>query len=215
METLCAQEVFHCLIVTSKGLTERKANVKHFILTDTVCKGRRKPCCHCISVLSLQVVKSVLAVGCRLSVSIVKAIPLNLSVLLIAPPVDSCLPIRESLCCTVACIILIPYIIVATWKVLPVVRLWVLAIVIVQFRTLIHRILSKETCRQLHFLVDIPIPCEDGRRCEIVYNTAIALVTILITPVWIVLIIIGKPVSLVSTCTLCRTLSWVTPCRQS
>ena len=180
-----------------------------------VSKSRRKCSCHRIIVLSLHVVKCILAVGCSLAVSIVKAVPLNLAVLLVAPPVDSCLPIREGLCCAVACIALIPHVIVATWKVLPVVRLWVLAVVIVQLCALIHRILSKKTCCQLHLLVDIPIPSEDSRRCKVINNAAIALVTILITPIWVVLIVISKPVSLVSTCALCRTLSWVAPCRQS
>ena len=180
-----------------------------------VSKGRRKCSCHRIIVLSLHVVKCILTVGCSLAVSIVKAIPLNLAVLLVAPPVHSSLPIRESLCCTIACIALIPHVIVATWKVLPVVRLWVFTVVIVQLSALIHRILSKKTCCQLHLLIDIPIPSEDSRRCEVVNNAAIALVTILITPIWVVLIVVCKPVSLVSTCALCRTLSWVTPCRQS
>ncbi len=138
-------------------------------------------CCHSIIVLSLHVVKCILTVGCSLAVSIVKSIPLNLAVLLIAPPVHSCLPIRESLCCTIACIALIPHVIVATWKVLPIVRLWVFAVVIVQLSALIHRILSKKTCCQLHLFIDIPIPSEDSRRSEVVYNTAIAFVTILIT----------------------------------
>ena len=108
-----------------------------------------------------------------------------------------------------------PYIEVSRRHVLPVVWLWVLGVVVVEFGALVHRVFAKQRRSELHLVVDVPIPCSDSRRCKVVYDTRVALVTVLITPVWVVIVVVGKPVSLICRCSLSTSFGRVTPGREA
>ena len=214
VETLCTQEVFHRLVVAGKILAECQSDVEHLVLPDVAGQCRREGCRHVVIVLCLHVVEGVLSVGGSLTVGIIEPVPLNLPVLLAAPPCDGCLPVGVCLCRPVACIALVPYVVEAAREVLPVVRLRIFAVVVVQLGALVHRVFGEEACCQFRLLADVPVPCEDGGRCEVVDDAAVALVSVLVAPVRIVLIVVGKPVSLVRTRSLRGALGRVAPCRQ-
>ena len=157
--------------------------------------------------LGLYVVEGVAAVDLRARTAVVGAVgsiesvPVDLSVLLRGlPPVDRALPLREGEVCVTH--ITAPDIEIATRQVLPIVGLRVLSIAVVEFRTLVHAVLSEGRGREFQLVADIPVPGEDGRGREVVDDAAVTLLAVLITPVGIVVIIIGEPVGLIRGSTL-------------
>ena len=165
--------------------------------------------------LCLNVVECVLPVCCCLTVSIIQLVPLYLAVFLVFPPINSCIPISKCLRCAVASVLLVPYVVIATWQVFPIIGLWIVGIVVVQLGAFIHRILSKQTCRELCFVVNLPVPGEDSCRSEVVYYTAVATMAVLVTPIRVVLVIVSQPINLVGACSLRCTLGGITPCREA
>ena len=67
-------------------------------------------------------------------------------------------------------------------------------------------------CLQLHFFIDIKIPRCDSRRLERAYNTWVTLFTILITPVWIVIVTISQIISFFCRGTLLSSFCRSPPC---
>ena len=156
-----------------------------------------------------------MSVCSSLTVSIVKSIPLYLAIFLDFPPVNSCIPISKCLRCAVASVLLVPYVVIATWQVFPIIGLWIVGIVVVQLGAFIHRILSKQACRKLCFVVNLPIPSEDSCWSEVVYYTAVATMAVLVAPIRVVLVIVSQPINLVGACSLRCTLGGIAPCREA
>ena len=119
--------------------------------------------------LCLQIVHGFLTILCSLLVRIVETVPINLSVRLACLPVIHCVIPTLPVVGVVAVLEVAPYIEVSRWHVLPVVWLWVLGVVVVELSTLIHRILAKQRRSELHLVIDVPVPCSDGRRCKVVH----------------------------------------------
>ena len=165
--------------------------------------------------LCLNVVECILSVCSSLTVSIVKSIPLYLAIFLDFPPINSCIPIGKCLRCAVASVLLVPYVVIATWQVFPIIGLWIVGIVVVQLGAFIHRILSKQACRELCFVVNLPIPSENSCWSEVVYYTVVATMAVLVTPIRVVLVIVSQPINLVGACSLRCTLGGITPCREA
>ena len=119
----------------------------------------------------------------------------------------------------VVCIVTIgevaPNIEVGARHILPVIWLRVLGVVVVQLGALVHRVFAIYRGGELQLVVDVPVPCCDGRRSEVVDNARVALMTILIAPVRVVVIVVGEPVSLVGRSTLGRALGRVAPGRET
>lgn len=83
--------------------------------------------------------------------------------------------------------------------------------VIVQTRCAVHRIFGKGAGGQLHLVIDLEIPGQQGTGLKVVDDTAGTLLAVLVTPVGIVLTVVGQPVSLVGRGTLLSAFSGITP----
>ena len=165
--------------------------------------------------LSLYIVHSVTALSCCVLVSIVEAVPVDLSVSLrCAPVVVRCLPVFVSLLCAIRVVVAVPYVVVARRQVLPVVRMRVVGVVVVELCALVHRVFAEERRSEFRVLVEVPVPCEDGARSEVVHDARVALLAVLVAPVGVVVAVVGEPVDLVRCSTLCRALRRVAPCRE-
>ena len=165
--------------------------------------------------LCLNVVECILPVCSSLTVGIIQLIPLYLAVFLVFPPINSCIPIGKCLRCAIANVLLVPYIVIATWQIFPIIGLWILGIVVVQFSAFVHRILSEQTCCERCLVADIPIPGEDSCRSEVVYYTAVAAMSVLVPPIRIVLVVINQPINFVGACSLRCAFSRIAPCREA
>ena len=162
MEERSTQQVIHGLIVTVAVAAQYKTAYECRALSNLSRQGGSHVEHQVVAVLGLDEVECIMALVGSLSVGIIEAIPVNLSVgLACCPIVVRVLPAFECIL-IVANSVWIPYIEVATWQILPVVWLWVLSIGIVELGALVHRVLAKDRGGELHLVVDVPVPCGDG-----------------------------------------------------
>ena len=144
MECVGTEQILYCLVVAAVVCGCHHAEVYLLVLVNLVIERRRKRDGEVVTMLCLEVVHGILAGKIGVLVSIVEAVPVDLAVSLRSLPVVVCvLPVGESLVCTVSLVVLIPHIEVAAGQILPVVRLRVVRVVIVELRALIHRVASE------------------------------------------------------------------------
>ena len=144
MECVGTEQILYCLIVATVVCSSHHAEVYLLVLVNLVIERRGERDGEVVTMLCLEVVHSVLACKVGVLVGIVEAVPVDLAVSLRSLPVVVCiLPVGESLICTVSLVVLIPHIEVAAGQILPVVRLRVVRVVIVELRALIHRVASE------------------------------------------------------------------------
>ena len=162
MEERSTQQVVHGLIVTVAVATQNKSSYERRALGDLCRQGGSHIEHQVVVVLSLNEIERILALVGSLSVGIIEAFPVNLTVsLACCPIVVRIVPALECSRIIAECIC-IPDIIVATWQILPVVWLWILCVGIVELSALIHRVFTKDRCSELHLVVDVPVPCSDS-----------------------------------------------------
>ena len=161
--------------------------------------------------LSLQVVHGLLSVLGSLLVGVVESVPVYLAVLLACLPVVHGVVPAIPVVDVVSVLEVAPHVVVGRWHVLPVVWLRILGVVVVELGALVHGVFSEEGCGELHAVVDVPVPCGDGRRGEVVHYSRVTLVSVLVSPVWVVVVVVGKPVGLVGRSALGASLGRVAP----
>ena len=148
-------------------------------------------------------------------VRVVQTVPVDLAVSLRrCPELISCVPVGKALLCAVCCVSLVPNVIVAARHVLPVVGVGVVSIVIVEFGALIHAVFSHQRCCELGVVVYFPVPSQQCCRSIVVYDTRVTFLSVLISPIRVIVAVVGQPVHLVCSGALRCTLSRVTPCNE-
>ncbi len=150
VELCSTEQVLHRLIVHALVGSTDDTDVPSLVLVNLLVESRRKGDVQGIVVFSLDIIHGILSLSGSLLVAVVQAIPVNLAVCLCARPVVVSLPpISESRRVTVRSIGLVPDVIIATWHILPVVRMRVVGIVVVQLRALVHTVSAEHGSCQL------------------------------------------------------------------
>ena len=212
---VCAQQVFHCLVVASAVCSGRQPCAPLFVGVNLLVQCRGKCQRQRVVVLCLYKVHGIGTLCVYSLICEVQAVPVNLAVAFCCRPVFVLLvPVCKVLLRAVHGVGLIPYVIPAARHVFPVCGVRVVAVVIVKLCALVHAVLAEERCRELSVVVDVPVPCEECRRRKVVDNARVALLAVLISPVRVVILVVGKPQSLVGCRSLCGALGGIAPCRE-
>ena len=156
------EQVVHGLIVTVAVAAQYQSAYESRALGNLSRQGGSHVDHQVVAVFGLDEVECIMALVGSLSVGIIESLPVNLAVgLACCPVVVRVVPALE---CrrVVAQRVSIPDVVVAAWQVLPVVRLRILCIGIVELGALVHRVLAKDRGGELHLVVDVPVPCGDG-----------------------------------------------------
>ena len=109
-------------------------------------------------------------------------------------------------------VVLIPHVEVARRHVLPVVGVRIVGVVVVELGARIHAVASGERRGQACLVVDEPVPCGELGGREVRDHARAALLSLLVSPVGVVVAVVGQPVGLVCSGSLCGALGGVTPC---
>ena len=128
----------------------------------------------------------------------IKAVPVNLACrLVVLQEVVGFHEVAVALVGAVVGVVHVPYIIITAREVLPIVGLGVVGIVVVQTGALVHGILAMERRGEPGRTIDVPIPCQHGAWSEVVDDTGVAHLAVLISPIGVVLPVVGYPITLV------------------
>ena len=93
--------------------------------------------------------------------------------------------------------------------------MWVVRIIVVELCRAIPTILTSKSCSNLHIVVDLPIPCQQSCRSEVVNDTRVSLLTVLVTPIRVVSVVVSNPIHFVGRSSLRCTFGRVAPCGES
>ena len=83
---------------------------------------------------------------------------------------------------------------------------------VVELGALVLGKFEEEACGELHVFLDVEVPCGKYARLEVIDDAAGSLLASLIAPIRVVLIVVGKPIGLVRTCTGRSSFRWAAPC---
>ena len=162
--------------------------------------------------LGLDVIECVGTLGVGIAVGPVEAVPVDLpGILRIAQQVVGSAEVGQRLVGAILVVGGIPHVEVAAGEVFPVVRLRVLRVVVVEAGTLVDTVFAQQRRGEACAVVDFPVPGEECRRCEVEHHAGVAHLAVLIAPIGVVLVVVGKPVTLVGGSTLRGALGRVAP----
>ena len=167
-----------------------------------VAKGRVEGEHHLVVVAAFLVIERFSAGGLILPVHVVHTVPVDLSVGLGSRPevhqvvvlVQQVRVLRQ----VVRVVLLgIPHVEDAARHILVVVGSRVVSVAApAQCRGAVHGVLEAGRCGELLRVVHFPVPRQDGRRFEVVHHACVALLPVLVTPVRVIVVRVGQPVSL-------------------
>ena len=215
VEYRCAEQVFHSLVVHTFRCLKSGTDVEWRALVELHFQCRRQREHQLVVVLGLYVVHGIFALCRQLLVGVVQTVEVDLTVgFWFRPEVVRVLPVCKTLVCTAWSVCLVPHIVETRRQVLPVVGVGVVRVAVVQLGTFIVAVLSGEGRGQLHAVVNLIVPCQHGRGRIVVHYARVALLAVLISPVRIVISVVGQPVCLVCSCTLRCAFRRVAPCHE-
>ncbi len=209
------EQILHCLVVHSFVRAAYYAHVKLLVLVDLIIEGGSERDGKRVVVLRLYVVHGVRILRVGLPVCIIKPVPVELPVgFRCRPEVVSRVPVGKTLRRAVGSVRLVPHVIVAARHVLPVARQRVFRVVVVQLRAFVHAVFPEQRRGQLRIVVDVPVPCQEGCRREVVNHARVTLFAVLVSPVRVVVPVVCEPVHLVCSGSLRSPFRRVAPCHQ-